>query len=116
MAIKYNYEKDFTIEVEIPECVGDNDFRIDFFTKGDKTYSASRIKNEYSTNIRKATSDNKFKIALRKHCLPLGQLKSRGYCWLPDDFSPDGIMQEPIRVIIPDIELWTGNSDEICNK
>lgn len=109
--IRYNYEKDFIVTVELPEIVGDSDFRVDLFTKGNKVYTASRTKGVYSKNIRKTTTANQYKIVLRKHAFPEGELKARGYCWLSDGFSPDGIMQEPIVVELPKIELWTGASD-----
>lgn len=111
-SIKYNYEKDFTVEVELPECVGENDFRIDFFTKGDKVYSASRIKNEYSTNIRKTAESTRFDVALRKHGLPPGLVRVRAYYWVKNEVSPDGIMQEVLSARETGIELWEGDTHQ----
>lgn len=111
---RYNYEKDFEIEVELPECVGNNDFKIVFYTKGYKEYVANRENKLLSNNIRRIANSNKYRVVFRKHGLPCGELKSRGYCWLPDNFSPDGVMQERIKVIAPFIELWEGESDDEC--
>ena len=107
--LKYNYEKDFEIGVEMPECVGDNDFKIVFYTKGEKEYVANRESKKYSKNISKVGS-NKYIVVLRKHGLSCGVLRLRAYYWERNAFSPDGVMQEVISARDTGIELWEGDT------
>lgn len=109
--IRYNYEKDFTIEVELPEIVGSSDFRIDLFTKGVETYSALRRLGKYTSNIRPTSTANKYIVVLRKHQLPVGKVKVRVYYWVKNAQSPDGIMQEVLPTQDTGIELWEGGTE-----
>ena len=109
--IKYNYEKDFTIEIELPDCVGESDFRIDLFTKGTVVYSATKRYGEYSQNI-KPKGGNKYIVALRKHGLPPGLVRVRAYYWVKNEVSPDGIMQEVLSARETGIELWEGDTTQ----
>lgn len=95
IAGRINFESDFTINLYLPDEVGDKDFKIDFFTNPQRVVRFSRRNGELSTNL-KDNGKGGFLAVFRRHGLQPGKLHSKAVYITDTNLSPDGEMIEVV--------------------
>ena len=76
IAGRINFESDFTLNLYLPDEVGDKDFRIDFFTNPQRVVRFTRRNGVLSTNL-KDNGKGGFLCVFRRHGLQPGKLHSK---------------------------------------
>lgn len=95
IAGRINFESDFTLNLYLPDEVGDKDFRIDFFTNPQRVVRFTRRNGVLSTNL-KDNGKGGFLCVFRRHGLQPGKLHSKAMYITETEISPDGEMVEVV--------------------
>lgn len=110
--VRKNYESDFSLEITLPEEVGDSDFRLEFYTRNSAIHYRASRENGYLTPNLHDLGGGRYLVVLRHHGLGQGRLNVKAYYRLENSYSPDRHIVEVVPTHT-DIELWSGASDEI---
>ena len=105
---RVNHESDFIATLTLPTEAVNADFIIEFSTRGNATYTASRIGTVY-TNC--ALVNSQIVVGFRNHKLPCGMLNAKYALLLDNGYMSDGIL----RKVVPNVEaveLVTGRGDD----